>query len=290
MIKFRRGLMVEIAEFEKEFYSLNELAQAVNMPVSTTHNYKKLFAQWLPVKGKGRRKRYHKDCIRILKYIQSLYEEGIGTQEIEEILSKEFPVVSPQPPSPYPGPPPAARMPSAQSYPPPPSQAPYPAPSPEHIKKPEPRVSSPQTLPEAQSLEIQIPSLDKFGDRIEAVFTQLVKFMKESLDENRRLRERLETLEKKLSQMKPVEPEAPETPSETISPESDIPPASEEPENKAETGITLSKEELKDMVQKMRDEGISWSGIADELNSRGIVNPNTGGLWERKAVSRLLNP
>lgn len=267
-----------MVEFEKEFYSLNELAQALDIPVSTTHNYKRLFAKWLPIKGKGRRVRYHKDCIHILKYIQELYDNGGGTQEIEEILTKEFPLVSPQSSSPsIPSP---AQMPPAQSYPMPSS-----APVSEHKDKPASQVPHPAIPSEAQSLEIQIPALDKFGDRIEAVFTQLVNFMKESMEENRNLRERVDILEKKLAQ-KAVEPEAPEKLSETISPGS-IPPASKEPEKEAEAGkTTLSKDELKDMVQGMRDEGMSWSRIADELNNRGLINPNTRGPWQRRSVSR----
>jgi len=224
---------------KKDYYTLKEIAKELDVPESTAHHWKELFLTWLPIKGEGRKKRYHSDCIEILQTVQNLYNQNTSTEDIKDILTQKYPITN-----------------TTQQ------------------KTDNTTITPPARTP-MQMPEMRIPALETFTEKIEGMFNQGIKLLQETLNENRELRNKIESLEKTVLEIK-YQNHKPQ-------PQAKINKTTTKPLPKKKQ----IKQELQERIKTMRDSGESWEKIAEEFNNEGLKNPNTGKAWERKAVQRI---
>ena len=76
-----------------KYITISEIAEQTDIPNSTCRRYLASFESFFLVKGGSRLKKYEEHAIDVLKRIKDLYENGMDTQEIHNVLANEFPVV-----------------------------------------------------------------------------------------------------------------------------------------------------------------------------------------------------
>lgn len=76
-----------------KYLTITELAEQTDIPNSTCRRYLTAFEAFFVVKGGSRLKKYEAEAVNILKRIKHLYEEGLETNEIFDVLKGEFPLV-----------------------------------------------------------------------------------------------------------------------------------------------------------------------------------------------------
>lgn len=76
---------------DKELYTIKSLAQELGAPESTVRHWRDQYENFLPSVGEGKRKRYRKTAIDVLRFIQERLNRNEPQEEIKEALSREFP-------------------------------------------------------------------------------------------------------------------------------------------------------------------------------------------------------
>lgn len=76
-----------------EYLTIAEMEKITGISNSNIRRYIANFDSFFVAKGGSRIKKYEAAAVDILKRIRSLYEEGLDTQEIHNILVNEFPLV-----------------------------------------------------------------------------------------------------------------------------------------------------------------------------------------------------
>lgn len=76
-----------------EYLPIAEIAELADIPNSTCRRYLADFEAFFIVKGGSRVKRYEVAAVDVLKRIKQLYDDGMGTTEIHNVLVNEFPLV-----------------------------------------------------------------------------------------------------------------------------------------------------------------------------------------------------
>lgn len=77
----------------KEWYSINELAEKTNIPDTTVRRYISKFPDFFLHKGGTRSRRYEETAVKVLVRIKNLYDIGYETEQVDEVLRKEFAMV-----------------------------------------------------------------------------------------------------------------------------------------------------------------------------------------------------
>jgi len=77
----------------EKWLTVADLAKETNIPDSTCRRYLSTFEAFFLVKGGSRSKKYERQAVDILKRIKHLYDEGLETNEIHNVLMNEFPIV-----------------------------------------------------------------------------------------------------------------------------------------------------------------------------------------------------
>lgn len=76
-----------------KYLTVAEIAEQTDIPNSTCRRYLATFEAFFAVKGGSRLKKYEGSAVDVLKRIKGLYEEGLETNEIFDVLKGEFPLV-----------------------------------------------------------------------------------------------------------------------------------------------------------------------------------------------------
>lgn len=76
-----------------KYLTITEIAEQTDIPNSTCRRYLAAFEPFFSVKGGSRLKKYESDAVNVLKRIKQLYDEGLETHEIFDMLKNEFPLV-----------------------------------------------------------------------------------------------------------------------------------------------------------------------------------------------------
>jgi DNA-binding transcriptional MerR regulator len=77
----------------KEYLTIAELAKQVDIPNSTCRRYLASFEAFFVVKGGNRLKKYESHAVDVLTRIKNLYDEGLESSEIYNVLMNEFSLV-----------------------------------------------------------------------------------------------------------------------------------------------------------------------------------------------------
>ena len=229
----------------KQHYTIKEIAGILEVPVSTLQYWKDQFIAWLPHRGEGRKRRYHRDSIPILEYIKECYANNMSTDDIKDYLAEKYPMQH--------------NIPSAPP-------------------------AFPSSVPSAAAFPESIyPLKDIMENIMEKGFDKLSKTIanvQELREENLKLKGRVERLESVLYELRRQY----EIKSDIKNDDTAITKQTKAADPPADD----NQSELRERIQKMRDEGVSWKMIADKFNQEGVKNPNTKGAWERRAVQRMM--
>lgn len=71
--------------------TLPQLARELGVADSTARRWASSFPNLLPTKGHGAARRFHPQARDVLKRVQSLYTAGLTTEQIAELLHRDFP-------------------------------------------------------------------------------------------------------------------------------------------------------------------------------------------------------
>jgi len=75
----------------KKYYSLREISSELDIPKSTVVKYKDYFSDFLPMSGKGKRKKFGEESLEILATIRKCREEdNLDWLEIKDLLSEKY--------------------------------------------------------------------------------------------------------------------------------------------------------------------------------------------------------
>jgi DNA-binding transcriptional MerR regulator len=77
----------------KEWLNINELAEKTLIPDTSVRRYISKFPDFFQSKGGSRSKRYEDSGIKVLVRIKNLFDSGYETDQVDEVLRKEFPVI-----------------------------------------------------------------------------------------------------------------------------------------------------------------------------------------------------
>lgn len=77
----------------KEWLNINELAEQTNIPDTTIRRYISKFSTFFIHKGGARSRRYEDKAVKVLIRIKQLYDEGHESEEVDNVLRREFAVV-----------------------------------------------------------------------------------------------------------------------------------------------------------------------------------------------------
>lgn len=76
-----------------KYLTITEIAEQTDIPNSTCRRYLSTFEAFFMFKGGSRLKKYESSAVNVLKRIKGLYEEGLESHEIFDVLKNEFPLV-----------------------------------------------------------------------------------------------------------------------------------------------------------------------------------------------------
>jgi DNA-binding transcriptional MerR regulator len=76
---------------EKELLTIRDIAASLGAPESTIRHWRDQFDEFLPSVGQGKRKRYRKTAIEVLRFVQDRLNRNETATEIREALSREYP-------------------------------------------------------------------------------------------------------------------------------------------------------------------------------------------------------
>lgn len=74
----------------EEWRTIAEMAKELNLGETTVRRYTKLFDTYLQKRKLGRATKYSKEAQKTIQDIAELYDQGYGTVEIEDILSRQY--------------------------------------------------------------------------------------------------------------------------------------------------------------------------------------------------------
>lgn len=77
---------------EKEWLSVAEMAKIAEIPDSSLRRYLERFSQHFRFELRPKGRRYHRDGLMVIAKIKYLYGSGLDAEEVESVLSKEFPI------------------------------------------------------------------------------------------------------------------------------------------------------------------------------------------------------
>ncbi len=75
---------------KSQSYTLAELARKARLTESTARRYTRLFAEFIPSEDRGRVRLFSPTCVPVLKRIKALYDAGRSTDQVRDILDREF--------------------------------------------------------------------------------------------------------------------------------------------------------------------------------------------------------
>jgi len=78
-------------EIVDDWPTLPQLARELGVADSTARRWASSFPDLLPTKGHGSARRFHPQARDVLKRVQSLYTAGFNTDQVAELLQREFP-------------------------------------------------------------------------------------------------------------------------------------------------------------------------------------------------------
>lgn len=78
---------------DESYITIAEIAKRLDMPESTVRYYRDRFPAFIVTSGDGRSRRYHPMTAEVMRMIADGYGKGLNPQQIENILSREFPRV-----------------------------------------------------------------------------------------------------------------------------------------------------------------------------------------------------
>lgn len=70
--------------------TLAEIARKSRLTESTARRYTRLFAAFMPSEDRGRLRLFSPDCIPVLKRIKALYDAGHSTEQVHDVLNREY--------------------------------------------------------------------------------------------------------------------------------------------------------------------------------------------------------
>lgn len=79
---------VLLQEYEKRYYTLQQIADSMNRPRSTINEWRKLFSEYIPSVGEGRQRRYKRESLNIFETIARLKESNETNDQIRDYLSQ----------------------------------------------------------------------------------------------------------------------------------------------------------------------------------------------------------
>lgn len=77
----------------REWFNINELAEKTNIPDTSVRRYIAKFPHFFLYKGGARSRRYEDSSVKVLIRIKNLYDNGYETEQADEILRQEFPMI-----------------------------------------------------------------------------------------------------------------------------------------------------------------------------------------------------
>ncbi|MFX4300660.1 MerR family transcriptional regulator [Alicyclobacillus tolerans] len=83
----RKGVIEILME---DWPTLPQLARELGVADSTARRWASSFPDLLPTKGHGSARRFHPQARDVLKRVQSLYTAGFNTDQVSELLQREF--------------------------------------------------------------------------------------------------------------------------------------------------------------------------------------------------------
>lgn len=75
---------------DNKLYTIKELSSILNVPESTLRYYRDRFEEFIPVVGKGRKRRYKEEAIEIFRQIIKGYEDDLTTKQIRNRLIEKL--------------------------------------------------------------------------------------------------------------------------------------------------------------------------------------------------------
>lgn len=75
------------------YLNINELAEKTGIPDTSVRRYIAKFPHFFKYKGGTRSRRYEEKGVKILIRIKALYDSGYETDQADEILMREFPMI-----------------------------------------------------------------------------------------------------------------------------------------------------------------------------------------------------
>lgn len=71
-------------------YSLIDIARHLDRPESTVRHWRDTFADFLPVHGSGRARRYPREAVAVFESIAAAYSEGLSTEAVQARLNATY--------------------------------------------------------------------------------------------------------------------------------------------------------------------------------------------------------
>lgn len=75
-------------EYEKRYYTLQQIADNMNRPRSTINEWRKIFSEYIPSVGEGRQRRYKRESLNIFETIARLKDANETNTGIKEHLNQ----------------------------------------------------------------------------------------------------------------------------------------------------------------------------------------------------------
>jgi DNA-binding transcriptional MerR regulator len=76
---------------DDKLYTIRDLAKELGSPESTVRHWKNQFEEFVPSVGEGKRKRYRKTAIDVLRFVRDRLNRNESQDEIRRALSLDFP-------------------------------------------------------------------------------------------------------------------------------------------------------------------------------------------------------
>jgi DNA-binding transcriptional MerR regulator len=81
----------QIASAGERLLSIVDIARHFSLPESTTRYYCKRFAAYMPVSGEGRRKRYRKEALDVIRTVLDSMRDTRTAASVDAVLAENFP-------------------------------------------------------------------------------------------------------------------------------------------------------------------------------------------------------